>query len=101
MGPSKMTFKTPFALNGDDSKLRAGSIAIRSLKLIQTCALALTIVACSGGGSTTSRDGVDPTPAPVAVCNGSCANAGSFLTVADVQKVMAQAIAEAQARGVN
>jgi uncharacterized protein GlcG (DUF336 family) len=34
-------------------------------------------------------------------CNGSCATAASNLTVADVQLVIAQAVAEAQARGLN
>lgn len=34
-------------------------------------------------------------------CDGACANAQSFLTVSDVESVIAQAVSEAQARGAN
>lgn len=60
---------------------------------------ALALAACSGSGTsvtpTTGTDSSNPT------CTGSCANASSNLTVADVQQVIAQGVAEAQARGVN
>ena len=52
------------------------------------------LVACSSGSDTQSRTGTDPTPN----CNGSCATPTSNLTITDVQTVLAQAIAEAQAR---
>lgn len=52
-------------------------------------ALAL-LVACGGGGSATGSAG----------CDGSCATASTFLTAGDVQQVIAQAVAEAEARGV-
>ena len=46
----------------------------------------------------TPTTGTDTT---VQNCTGSCATATTNLTVADVQRVIAQAVAEAQARGVN
>jgi len=64
--------------------------------LILACVVAVT--ACSGGGSTSSPAGaVDPAPTS---CNGSCASAATFLTQADVERVVAQAVGEAQARNV-
>ncbi|HJS21101.1 MAG TPA: heme-binding protein [Steroidobacteraceae bacterium] len=61
--------------------------------------VSMALLACGGGGSTASPPGaVDPgTPA----CTGSCASAASFLTQAEVERVIAQAVAEAQARGVS
>lgn len=60
---------------------------------------AMWLAACSGGGSpvtpTTGTDNSNPS------CNGSCANTASNLAVADVQRVIAQGVAEAQARGTN
>ncbi|MBL8267397.1 heme-binding protein [Steroidobacter sp.] len=60
---------------------------------------ALLLTACSGSGTsvtpTTGTDSSNPS------CTGSCASASSNLTVADVQQVIAQGVAEAQARGVN
>ncbi len=62
-------------------------------------ALALALAACGGGSSGQSPPGaVDPPPAG---CDGSCASASSFLSVADVEGVLARAIAEAQARGAS
>jgi uncharacterized protein GlcG (DUF336 family) len=62
-------------------------------------ALALALVACGGGSSGQSPPGaVDPPPAG---CDGSCASAASFLSAADVERVLARAIAEAQARGAS
>lgn len=60
--------------------------------------LCLLLTACSGGDPVASSQGADPTPTQ---CNGSCATAASSLTVADVQRVLAQGIAEAQAQGSN
>jgi len=53
---------------------------------------------CSGGESVAKTQGTDTTPAE---CTGSCATPSSSLAVVDVQKVIAQGVAEAQARGVN
>ncbi len=61
--------------------------------------LSIGFVACGSGGSTDSPPGaVDPgTPS----CTGSCANASSFLAHAEVERVIAQTVVEAQARGVS
>ena len=59
------------------------------------CVLVTAALAACGGGNTP----VDPAAPPLAQeCSGSCANASSLLTVADVQRVIAQGVAEAQAR---
>ena len=58
----------------------------------------IILSACGGGGgSGRSTVGTDTTPGD---CGGSCATATSNLTVAEVQQVIAQAVAEAQALGV-
>lgn len=75
-----------------------GSIKYRVLVV----AAALTLTACGGGsnsGSTTGTSPPPPQPTPDSGCNGSCATAQSLLSVADVQTVIAQAAAEAQAQG--
>jgi hypothetical protein len=56
------------------------------------------LVGCSGGSPVTPTTGTDTTPMN---CTGSCATANSNLTAADVQQVIAQAVAEAQARSAN
>lgn len=66
--------------------------------------LSFTLAACSGGGGggsegsggTENNVGVDDTTIS---CDGSCANANSFLTVSDIQEVMSQAVHEAEALG--
>jgi len=61
-------------------------------------ALVVLLVAC-GSGSRQQADGVDPaTPNPG--CAGSCADTATNLTISDVEDVIAQAVAEAQARNV-
>jgi len=61
------------------------------------CVLSLAFTACGGGERAQSPAGaVDPPPPG---CDGSCATAASFLAVAEVEGVLARAIAEAQARG--
>ena len=103
-----MTFKTHTEMKDEALSHSTQSVkAIRSWQprstgLIKACALALTLAACGGGGGGPSSAGVDPTP-PVssAECTGQCTTDASFLTVQDVQKVMSQAIAEAQMRGAN
>ncbi len=59
---------------------------------------AILLAACSGGSSVTPTTGTD-TSNPS--CTGSCQNTPSNLTVADVQQVIAQGVAEAQGRGMN
>lgn len=55
----------------------------------------VSIVSC-GGGSQNKDAGADST----AQCTGSCVNSDSFLSVTDVQTVIAQGVAEAHARGL-
>jgi len=62
-------------------------------------AFALLVSACGGGSTAGSPPGaVDPPPVG---CDGSCAGPASLLSVADVEGVLARAIAEAQARGAS
>jgi len=60
-------------------------------------AIVVCIAACSGGDPVATTTGTDQTTG----CSGACGAATTSLTVADVQQVIAQAVAEAQARGVN
>jgi uncharacterized protein GlcG (DUF336 family) len=55
--------------------------------------LCSALVGCSGGADVDTSVSGAPSS-----CTGSCANAGTYLSVADVQTILAQAIAEAQAR---
>ena len=55
----------------------------------------IAIAACSGGGSTGSTVGTDPTPVG---CSGSCATPTSVLSVNDVGQILAQGVFEARAR---
>jgi uncharacterized protein GlcG (DUF336 family) len=76
---------------------------MRQTKLVWLfSATALTLAACSGGSNSTSTTGTSPPPpqsTPDSGCSGFCANADSFLTAQDVQKIIAQAVNEAQAQG--
>ena len=65
--------------------------------LFLLCAL-LVSVSCSGGKGRQVTD-VDP-GTPETGCSGSCADTATSLSTADVEIVIAQAVAEAQARGV-
>lgn len=60
----------------------------------------LLLTACSGGGSRPPVAGVDSNT-PATGCTGECADTPTQLTVADVETVIAQAVAESQARGAN
>ncbi len=62
-------------------------------------ALLLVASACGGGSRPESGD-VD-TSTPPAGCDGSCANATSLLSVAEVEGLIARAVNEAQTRGVS
>lgn len=72
--------------------------ALRRLSLTVT-AMLLTIVvsSCSEGTPSGDPSGADPTVG----CNGNCADSGAFLTIADVEQVIAQSVQEALARNVN
>ena len=61
---------------------------------------ALTLAACGGGGEVASGVPTSPPPAGL-VCTGQCANAGTLLSQADVERTIAQAVAEAQSRGAH
>lgn len=63
--------------------------------LILGCAL---LSGCSGGDSTAPTQGTDTSGDD---CSGSCAGTTSSLTIADVQLVLAQGIAEARAQNVD
>src|SRR5687768_9708214 len=68
---------------------------------IRTALLPLSawlLVGCSGGEPVTPTTGTDTT---VQNCTGSCATATTNLTVAYLQRVIAQGVAEAQASGMN
>lgn len=56
---------------------------------------AMWLLAGCGGGSGGSPRGTDTTPGE---CDGGCGGAASALTASDVQRIIAQGVAEAQAR---
>jgi uncharacterized protein GlcG (DUF336 family) len=57
------------------------------------------LAGCSGGGNSGSSVGTAPSPTPSdSGCTGSCVGANSLLTSADVGRVIAQAVQEAQGR---
>lgn len=63
--------------------------------------LAVALAGCSGSSNSGGSAPGTTTPPPTAGdsgCTGSCANATTFLTAADVSTVLAQAVAEAQAQ---
>lgn len=62
---------------------------------------AVTLVsACGGGGGGSSTEGSSPDRAPDnAPCEGQCASASSFLDQADVRRVLAQGVHQAEALG--
>ncbi|HEY6642899.1 heme-binding protein [Povalibacter sp.] len=68
--------------------------AIRSAAVM----LSWLLAGCSGGDSVAPTQGTDTSGGS---CSGSCASAAASLNIADVQRVLAQAIAEAQARDAN
>ena len=68
------------------------------LALFFVGALLSLVVGCSGG-SRTPVVGVDSNT-PAAGCTGSCADTATQLLVADIENVIAQAVAEAQSQGI-
>jgi uncharacterized protein GlcG (DUF336 family) len=71
---------------------------VRTTLAFHATLVALSLSACSGGDQVASTQGTDTTSGN---CNGSCVTVSSGLTVADVQHLLAQGIAEAQAQGAN
>ncbi len=75
-----------------------GRVQIRLLAMAAT----LTLGACGGGSNSGNPMGTSPPPTPQPTpdsgCNGSCATAQSLLSQSDVQTIIAQAAAEAQAQ---
>ncbi|HRQ66706.1 MAG TPA: heme-binding protein, partial [Xanthomonadaceae bacterium] len=65
-------------------------------RLLLTIAVA-AVAACSGSGNSGDPVGTAPPPPSAPECTGSCVTATSFLSVAEVQRVIAQASAEAAA----
>ena len=63
---------------------------------------AFGLAGCGGSSNAPEPAGTAPPPptAGETGCTGSCNSASSFLTVADVQRVLGQAVAEAKALGV-
>lgn len=66
-----------------------------SLRRFLVGAALVSLVSC-GGGSQGQDAGTDST----SKCTGSCVGADSFLGISDVQQIIAQGVAEAQARGL-
>ena len=78
-------------------------IARASIRLVATVAVAsitLMLLSACSSGSRAPVSGVDPAT-PDSGCAGSCADMATSLSVADVELVIAQAVAEAQARSVS
>ena len=70
----------------------------RTTRIAWLVAASMALFSCGGGGSSGSRVGTDTTPGQ---CSGNCAAPTVRLEISDVQTVIAQAVAEAQAQGVN
>lgn len=62
--------------------------SLKSNGIITVAAVSLILAACSADNGSTGSGG----------CDGSCANANSFLTASDVEQVIQQAVFEAKAR---
>lgn len=75
----------------------------RMRRFVLTSICAALLVSCGGGGSgtsTTTVSGSATSPSGSVSCEGSCASAGTFLSITDVETVISRGVAEAQARGV-
>ena len=69
---------------------------MRGPGIVVAIALSVLTAGCGGSGSGSAPPDVSADTPPS--CDGSCASASTFLTAADVQDVIARAVAEAQAR---
>lgn len=76
----------------------ASGVPWAAASLICAFFCAVVLAGCSGGDSAAPTQGTDTSGGD---CSGSCANATSNLTIADVERVLAQGISEAQAQNVN
>jgi len=65
-----------------------------------TVVVTAIVAACSGGGAAVTSSGTSAPPAGTD-CVGNCASASTLLSLADVQQIIAQGVAEAGARNVN
>jgi uncharacterized protein GlcG (DUF336 family) len=75
-------------------------VSPRALSLSLILLLLMPLLTSCSGGSSPPAQGVDPGTPPVG-CTGSCADTPTQLTVGDIENSIAQAVAEAQARGVS
>ena len=66
-------------------------------KTVTAMLLTIAIGSCSDGTPSGDPSGADPTTG----CDGSCFESGAFLSVDDVQQIIAQSVQEALARNVN
>ena len=69
------------------------------LALLIVIIVSVFLSSCSSGHSLTDNTGVESSTAGSS-CTGSCASSSTFLSVIDVENIIAQAVAEAQARGL-
>ncbi|MEN9805663.1 MAG: hypothetical protein RL756_171 [Pseudomonadota bacterium] len=70
---------------------------MRTLSLAAFLAV-LALAGCGGGGGSGSTTGTSQPPS--GGCSGSCADTSTLLTVPEVQRILAQGVAEAKARNV-
>lgn len=84
----------------EESHSAGGGTRMRRLWL--TALSAVLVTSCGGGSDSSSAtvNGSAASPSGAVACDGSCANANSFLSASDVESVIARGVAEAQARGV-
>jgi uncharacterized protein GlcG (DUF336 family) len=75
-------------------------IMARVIAAVAVATISLILLSACSGGSRSPVGGVDPAT-PDSGCSGSCADTATSLSVADIELVIAQAVAEAQARGVS
>ena len=74
-------------------------VMARVIAALAVTTVTLMILSACSGGSRSQVAGIDPAT-PDSGCTGSCSDTPTSLSVADVEQVIAQAVAEAQARGV-
>ncbi len=73
--------------------------SLANRRCLMVAVLAFFLTAC-GDGSRAPVPGIDNNT-PSAGCDGSCADTPTQLSIADIESVIARAVAEAQARGVS
>jgi uncharacterized protein GlcG (DUF336 family) len=65
---------------------------------VLTALIAASLTCCGGSGPAVNSSGTNDTTTGASGCLGGCASASTFLSVSDVQQVIAQAVSEAAAR---